>query len=117
MSTTFLERSGKSEQEIGSTTNPSTAARARMALRTVLTPKSTQAKPVIVVAVTESFAKYQARYQLQPIKVGDEFSSARAASIAVGAYLGGVSVALSQARQGDKRGTATIHGVTFKLKD
>jgi hypothetical protein len=113
----FLERSGKAEQELGSTSDASTAARVRMAVRTVCTPKSTQAKPVIVVAVTEAFEKYRKKYQLQPVVAGEVFTSARAASIAVGAYLGGVSVALSQARQADKKGVATIHGVTFKLKD
>jgi hypothetical protein len=115
--TSFLERDSKTEQLLGTTNDNSTAARVRMAVRTVLTPKSTQAKPVIVVAVQEKFSSYRDKYKLQPVKPGQEFPSARAASIAVGAYLGGVSVALSQARQSGNRPTATIHGVTFKLKD
>jgi hypothetical protein len=85
-----------------------------MAVRTVLAPKS-QGRPVTVVAVdTVKFAKYKAEYELAPISVGQVFPSARAASIAVGAYLGGVSVHLSQNRRAGKKAVAVIHGVTFK---
>lgn len=116
MITTFVERSGKAEQSLGQTEDSATAMRVRTAVRTVLSDKSGHTKAVTTVAVTERFETYRKKYKLAPVIVGQEFPSARAASLAVGAYLGAVSVALSNARRVGESKSAAVHGVVFKLK-
>lgn len=117
MSISFVEHSGKSQLVIGTAKDPEQAQRVRTAIRTVLSPK-TSGKEIEVVAVdVAKFREYQKKYSLGKVVVGQKFPSARAASLAVGAYLGGVSVHLSQNRRAGKKAQATIHGVTFKLTE